>query len=174
MFQFFYLLIFLELSHVFHFHSTRKGTFVNAVHSAPRASPCKVEYHIEWFIVGPVALAGSVVLVIEQFFTIYIRLYIFRCPFHSINMEIVFSPCKITFLGNLSVVGMIMSEGMKTRRDIVGIGAHLFHNVHFAIVGPCREFHWHHPEGRPSALALRQLYLCLDISVCPTSAHIAI
>src|SRR5574344_1363848 len=114
MFQFFYLLIFLEHSHVFYFHSTRQGTFVNAVHSAPRASPCKIEYHIEWFIVGPVALPTSVVLVIEQFLTIYIRLYIFRCPFHSIDMEIVFCSFKITFLGHLSVVGMIMSEGMKT------------------------------------------------------------
>ena len=63
---------------------------------------------------------------------------------------------------------------MKTRRYIIRIGTHLFHNVYLTVIRPCCKFDRHHPESRPCALALRQLYLCLNISVCPTRTHITI
>ena len=75
---------------------------------------------------------------------------------------------------HLRTVAVYMGIGMETRRHIVGMIAHLFHDVDLAVGRPAREVDGHHPEGWPSALALRQLDAGFHVAISPTLAGMGI
>ena len=77
-------------------------------------------------------------------------------------------------MGHLCACGVDVSIGVQAAGDVVGVAAHLLHDVYLTIGGPRLEVDWHHPEGRPCALALWQLDAGLNISVGPTAVHLGI
>ena len=89
-------------------------------------------------------------------------------------MEFVLGTLTEHLVGNLSTVRMNVSVGMQTRGYIVRMVAHLLHDVNLAVGRPRAEIHGHHPEGRPRALALRQLDARLDIAILPALLHLGI
>ena len=95
-------------------------------------------------------------------------------PLDGVGVELVLSTLALHLVGHLCALGMHVGVGVKARRYIVGMIAHLLHNVNLAVSRPRTEVHRHHPEGRPCTLTLRQFDAGLDIAVLPAFLHLGI
>ena len=118
------------------FERNGKGTLIDALSTAPVATPSEVEDDIERCIIGPVVATKATIVVAELNLAIDVGGDVLLGPMDGVGMELTLGTGTLHLVGNLCAIGMHVGIGVQARRNVVGMVTYLLHDVDFAIGRP--------------------------------------
>ena len=103
----------MENTDIVYLHREGQGRLVNAGIATPVATPCQIEYQVEGLVIGIVEY-GMVAVVRQQQLSVNVCLDLVSCPLQCIDVIFCLCSTDVAGLGNLGVVGVVVSFGVQT------------------------------------------------------------